>query len=77
MPAEKYSKIIRLTRKSISLEMPKYQNNPKDVGQESLSAASVSHEEEKDCCGCCDVRSTSSFFLRPALRIIAGDHKEH
>lgn len=35
MPAEKYSKIIRLTRKSISLEMPKYQNNPKDVGQES------------------------------------------
>lgn len=35
MPAEKYSKIIRLTRKSISLEMPKYQNNPNDVGQES------------------------------------------
>lgn len=35
MPAEKYAKIIRLTRRSISLEMPKYQNNPKDVGQES------------------------------------------
>jgi len=35
MPAEKYAKIIKLTRRSISLEMPKYQNNPKDVGQES------------------------------------------
>jgi len=35
MTIEKYNKMIRLTRKAISLDMAKYQNNPKDIGQES------------------------------------------
>ena len=35
MTLEKYNKMLRLTRRAISLEMPKYQNNPKDIGQDS------------------------------------------
>lgn len=35
MPTEKYNKMIRLTRRSISLELPKYSQNPKDLGHES------------------------------------------
>ena len=35
MNTEKYNKMIRLTRRSISLELPKYQQNPKDLGHES------------------------------------------
>ena len=35
MSLEKYNKMIRLTRKAISLDKSKYQNNPKDIGQES------------------------------------------
>jgi len=35
MTTEKYNKMIRLTRRSISLEVPKYRQNPKDLGHES------------------------------------------
>lgn len=35
MTVAKYDKMLRLTRRSISLEMPKYQSNPKDLGHES------------------------------------------
>lgn len=35
MSSKKFAKLIRLTKKTISLEMPKYQNNPKDLGHES------------------------------------------
>jgi RNA polymerase sigma factor (sigma-70 family) len=35
MSIEKYNKMIRNTRQSISLETPKYKNNPKDYGHES------------------------------------------
>ena len=35
MPTEKYNKMLRLTKRSISLELPKYQSNPKDLGFES------------------------------------------
>jgi len=35
MPLEKYNTMLRLTRRSISLELPKYQSNPKDLGHES------------------------------------------
>lgn len=35
LPVEKFVKMLRLTRNSISLDMAKYQNNPKDIGQES------------------------------------------
>jgi RNA polymerase sigma factor (sigma-70 family) len=35
MTLAKYDKMLRLTRRSISLELPKYQSNPKDLGHES------------------------------------------
>jgi RNA polymerase sigma factor (sigma-70 family) len=34
MPPSKYKRMIRLTRKSISLELPAYKQNPKDAGME-------------------------------------------
>jgi RNA polymerase primary sigma factor len=34
MPVDKYNKMMRLTRRSISLETPKYKQNPKDFGHE-------------------------------------------
>ncbi len=36
MSLGKYNKMLRLTRRSISLELPKYQSNPKDLGHESV-----------------------------------------
>ncbi|KAL9183538.1 hypothetical protein ACHAXT_004394 [Thalassiosira profunda] len=36
MSLEKYNKMIRNTRNAISLETPKYKNNPKDLGHSSL-----------------------------------------
>jgi RNA polymerase primary sigma factor len=35
MSPSKYNKMLRLTRRSISLELPKYQSNPKDLGHQS------------------------------------------
>lgn len=35
MTLDKYNKMLQLTKRSISLEMPKYQSNPKDLGHES------------------------------------------
>lgn len=35
MTLDKYNKMLRLTKRSVSLEMPKYQSNPKDLGHES------------------------------------------
>jgi RNA polymerase sigma factor (sigma-70 family) len=35
MTVQKYNKLLHLTRRSISLETPKYQSNPKDLGHES------------------------------------------
>lgn len=35
MTLDKYNKMLRLTKRSISLELPKYQSNPKDLGHES------------------------------------------
>ncbi|KAG7342275.1 RpoD subfamily RNA polymerase sigma-70 subunit [Nitzschia inconspicua] len=34
MPASKYNRMIKLTRRSISLELPAYKQNPKDAGME-------------------------------------------
>jgi RNA polymerase sigma factor (sigma-70 family) len=34
MPLQKYNKIIQLTKRVISLELPAYKHNPKDVGHE-------------------------------------------
>lgn len=53
MSAVKYNKMLRLTRRSISLELPKYKSNPKDLGHESedllgdtISSTHVHQEEE-------------------------------
>jgi len=35
MSPDKYARMLKLTRRSISLETPKYRNNPKDMGRES------------------------------------------
>ncbi|GKY99953.1 hypothetical protein MPSEU_000948900 [Mayamaea pseudoterrestris] len=35
MPVQKYNKMIRLTKRAISLEVPKYRSNPKQPGAES------------------------------------------
>jgi RNA polymerase sigma factor (sigma-70 family) len=35
MTAKKYNKMLQLTKRSISLETPKYKSNPKDLGHES------------------------------------------
>lgn len=35
MSLGKYNKVLQLTRRSISLELPKYKSNPKDLGHES------------------------------------------
>ena len=35
MTPEKFSKMLLLTKRTISLEKPKYANNPKDLGHES------------------------------------------
>lgn len=35
MTLGKYNKMLELTKRSISLELPKYQSNPKDLGHES------------------------------------------
>jgi RNA polymerase sigma factor (sigma-70 family) len=35
MSLSKYNKMLRLTRRSISLELPKYRSNPKDLGHAS------------------------------------------
>lgn len=35
MSVEKYEKMTELTKRTISLELPKYQNNPKDMGHAS------------------------------------------
>jgi len=52
LSVEKLVKMLRLTRKAISLDMAKYQNNPKDIGQESdtslgdtIDAADVMKDE--------------------------------
>ena len=52
MTVEKYNKTLRLTKRSISLEAPKYKSNPKDLGHESddllgdtISASNVLEDE--------------------------------
>eukprot|EP00522_Entomoneis_paludosa_P017197 CAMPEP_0172442958 /NCGR_PEP_ID=MMETSP1065-20121228/3285_1 /TAXON_ID=265537 /ORGANISM="Amphiprora paludosa, Strain CCMP125" /LENGTH=683 /DNA_ID=CAMNT_0013193007 /DNA_START=171 /DNA_END=2222 /DNA_ORIENTATION=+ len=49
MSLPKYNKLLRLTKRSISLDMPKYKSNPKDLGHEgddmivdTVDASSVS-----------------------------------
>eukprot|EP00523_Entomoneis_sp_CCMP467_P004993 CAMPEP_0168762176 /NCGR_PEP_ID=MMETSP0724-20121128/23706_1 /TAXON_ID=265536 /ORGANISM="Amphiprora sp., Strain CCMP467" /LENGTH=663 /DNA_ID=CAMNT_0008811327 /DNA_START=27 /DNA_END=2016 /DNA_ORIENTATION=+ len=48
MKVQKYNKLLRLTKRSISLDLPKYKSNPKDLGHEgddrlgdTISASSV------------------------------------
>lgn len=52
MTVQKYNKVLQLTKRSISLEAPKYKSNPKDLGHESddligdtISASTVLEDE--------------------------------
>jgi RNA polymerase primary sigma factor len=52
LPVQKYNKMMSLTRRSISLEAPKYKSNPKDLGHEgddslgdTISASGVLTDE--------------------------------
>lgn len=52
MTLQKYNKVLQLTKRSISLEAPKYKSNPKDLGHESddligdtISATNVLEDE--------------------------------
>jgi hypothetical protein len=53
MTVEKFNKMLRLTRRSISLEKPKYNGNPKNLGMDSettlgdtIDSSSVMHDEQ-------------------------------
>eukprot|EP00978_Attheya_sp_CCMP212_P004138 scaffold9005_cov53-Attheya_sp.AAC.1 len=53
MTVEKFNKMLRLTRRSISLEKPKYAGNPKNLGMDSettlgdtIDSSSVMHDEQ-------------------------------
>lgn len=48
MSLEKYNKMLRMTKRSISLEMPKYQSNPKDLGHASVDLLGDSIESTGD-----------------------------
>lgn len=80
MPVSKYNKMIQLTRRAISLEIPKYQQNPKDFGhpsddllRDTISAAQIIRDErspEK----CIDI----SFFhedLKDMLKTLEEDER--
>jgi RNA polymerase primary sigma factor len=48
MSLEKYNKMLRMTKRSISLELPKYQSNPKDLGHASVDLLGDSIESTGD-----------------------------
>ena len=48
MSLEKYNKMLQMTKRSISLEMPKYQSNPKDLGHASVDLLGDSLESTGD-----------------------------
>mmetsp|Transcript_1155 Transcript_1155/g.1805 ORF Transcript_1155/g.1805 Transcript_1155/m.1805 type:complete len:213 (+) Transcript_1155:4-642(+) len=82
MTVSKYKRMIRLTRQSISLELPQYKQNPKDLGQEgedsiadmtsrtdflgNLDAENVSPEKSVD-------RSLFHEDLKEMLKILNED----
>jgi len=80
MTPEKYIKMLRLTRRAISLEKPKYQNNPKDIGQESelllgdtIDATTVIPDENTP-----EQSVDQSFFqddLKEMLKILSEDER--
>lgn len=80
MPVSKYNKMMRLTRRSISLEVPKYKQNPKNMGQESedllrdtISAAQVLPDEAAPEFGV--DRSLFHEDLKDMLKILEEDER--
>eukprot|EP00521_Asterionellopsis_glacialis_P018710 CAMPEP_0195328330 /NCGR_PEP_ID=MMETSP0708-20121125/10767_1 /TAXON_ID=33640 /ORGANISM="Asterionellopsis glacialis, Strain CCMP134" /LENGTH=165 /DNA_ID=CAMNT_0040396175 /DNA_START=295 /DNA_END=789 /DNA_ORIENTATION=+ len=81
MSTSKFNKMLRLTRRSISLEMPKYQSNPKDLGHESedllgdtIDAAAVVQDESSP-----EKRVDRRLFhedLREMLEILEDDERK-
>lgn len=81
MTLGKYNKMLRLSRRSISLELPKYKSNPKDLGHESndLLGESIptTHVEEHDAVPEKGVdRSLFHDDLREMLQVLDDDERE-
>jgi RNA polymerase primary sigma factor len=81
MTLGKYNKMLQLTRRSISLELPKYKSNPKDLGHESedLLGESIptTHAEEYDAVPEKGVdRSLFHDDLREMLQVLDDDERE-
>jgi RNA polymerase primary sigma factor len=85
MPLSRYKRMIRLTRKSISLELPAYKQNPKDLGMEGDdSIADItsrtdylgSMDEENVSPQKCVDRSLFHQDLREMLKILNNDERQ-
>lgn len=81
MTLGKYNKMLRLTRRSISLELPKYKSNPKDLGHESqdLLGESVPNTQMDDEDTTPEKGVDRSLFhvdLNQMLNILDDDEKE-
>jgi len=80
MTLKKYNKMLHLTKRSISLESPKYQSNPKDLGHQSddllgdtIAASSVLQDESSP-----ESRVDRGLFhedLREMLEILDEDER--
>ena len=80
MTLSKYDKMLRLTRRSISLEVPKYQSNPKDLGHESedLLGDTISTTNEEEYETAPEKRVDRSLFhddLKEMLTILDEDER--
>ena len=80
MSSKKYAKLIRLTKKAMDLEIPKYQNNPKDLGHESEASLGNTIDRSadmKDGIAPEDIIDHNLFLddLRSMLKILCEDEK--
>eukprot|EP00980_Cylindrotheca_fusiformis_P022560 scaffold9439_cov115-Cylindrotheca_fusiformis.AAC.5 len=80
MSLAKYNKMLRLTRRSISLELPKYQSNPKDLGHESedLIGDTISNGPSQEDEATPEKRVDNGLFyddLHEMLRILDEDER--
>lgn len=80
MSTKKYNKMMHLTRRSISLELPKYQSNPKDLGHESedLLGDTIASTTLQDDNSCPEKRVDRALFhedLREMLKVLEEDER--
>lgn len=80
MTVAKYNQMIHLTKRSISLEQPKYQSNPKDLGHESedLLGETISSNSLEDDSSTPEKRVDRSIFhqdLAKMLEVLNDDER--